>query len=69
MSENYKLYRKHPTEIFNMIYDLWSNAPHISLLFELTEKEKEENEQYYESKKPELIKRLKEMGFGVNQDV
>lgn len=63
MSENYKLYRKHQTEIFNMIYDLWSNSPHISL-FGLTEEEKEENNQYYESKKPELIKRLQEMGFG-----
>ena len=65
MSENYKLYRKHQTEIFNMIYDLWSNSPHISL-FELTEEEKEENKQYYESKKPELIKRLKEMGFSLS---
>ena len=46
-----------------MIHDLWSNTPHISI-FELTEEEKEENKQYYESKKPEVIKRLQEMGFG-----
>lgn len=62
-SENYKLYRKNKVEIFNMIHDLWSSTPHISI-FELTEEEKEENKQYYESKKPEVIKRLQEMGFG-----
>ena len=65
-SENYKLYRKHNTELFEMVYDLWRNAPSLPIF--ATEEEKDEHEkrmnEYLESRKPEIMNRLKELGFG-----
>ena len=65
-SENYKLYRKHKTELFEMVYDLYRNAPPLSPF--ATEEEKEEYGKkmnaYLESRRPEIISRLQELGFG-----
>lgn len=65
-SENYKLYRKHKTELFEMVYDVCRNAP--PLPFFATEEEKEEHkkkmDEYLESIKPEIISKLKALGIG-----
>lgn len=65
-SENYKLYRKHKTELFEMVYDLCRNAPPIPIF--ATEEEKDEHkkkmDEYLESIRPEMQSRLKELGFG-----
>ena len=65
-SENYKLYRKHKTELFEMVYDACRNAPSLPLF--ATEEEKDEHkkkmDEYLESIRPEIIDRLKALGFG-----
>lgn len=67
-SENYKLYRKNKAEIFNMIYDVWTNAPVKPLLgFSTQEEEEQYNKklnEYLEKVKPEIVEHLKELGFG-----
>lgn len=66
VSENYKLYRKHRQELFEMVYDVYRNAPPIPLL--ATEEEKEEHkkkmDEYLESRKPDILEKLKALGFG-----
>ena len=66
-SGNYKLYRKHKTELFEIVYDLYRNAPPLSIFgFATQEEEDEYNKkmnEYLESRKPEIMNRLKEMGF------
>lgn len=69
-SENYKLYRMHKTEIQNMIFEVIENAPFNPDIFgTATQEEKEQYDRklnaYLESRKPEIISRLKELGFGV----
>lgn len=65
-SENYKLYRKHKTELFEMVYEAFLNAPPLSIF--ATEEEKEEHkkkmDKYIESIRPEMLERLKALGFG-----
>lgn len=65
-SENYKLYRKHKTELFEMVYDACRNAPSLPLF--ATEEEKEEHkkkmDEYLESIRPEIVSKLKALGFG-----
>jgi len=65
-SENYKLYRKHKTELFEMVYDLCRNAPSLPIF--ATEEEKDEHkkkmDEYLESIRPEIRSRLKALGFG-----
>ena len=65
-SKNYKLYRMNKTELFEMIYDLYRSAPPLSLF--ATEEEKAEHKKkmdgYLESIKPEILERLKALGFG-----
>lgn len=67
-SENYKLYRKNKVKIFNMIYDVWKNAPVKPILgFSTQEEEEQYNkklDEYLEKVKPEIVERLKELGFG-----
>lgn len=65
-AENYKLYRKHKTELFEIVYDACRNAPPLPLF--ATEKEKEEHkkkmDEYLESIRPEIIDKFKALGFG-----
>jgi hypothetical protein len=65
-SENYKLYRKHKTELFEMVYEVCRNAPSLPIF--ATEEEKAEHkkkmDKYLESIKPEILERLKALGFG-----
>lgn len=70
-SENYKLYRKHQVEIFNMIYDIWQRAPvpdDLAFLFGMETKEQREEfdkkmEDYLKTEEPKIRERLKELGF------
>ncbi len=70
-SENYKLYRKHQVEIFNMIYDIWQRAPvpdDLAFLFGAETKEQREEfdkkmEKYLKIEEPKIRERLKELGF------
>lgn len=66
ISENYKLYRMHKTELFEMIYEVYRNAPPLPLF--ATEEEKAEHkkkmDEYLESRKPEIVSKLKALGFG-----
>ena len=65
-SENYKLYRKHKTELFEIVYEAFLNAPPLSIF--ATEEEKEEHkkkmDEYLKSIKPEVLDKLKTLGFG-----
>lgn len=65
ISENYKLYRIHKTELFEMIYEVCRNAPPLPLF--ATEEEKAEHkkkmDEYLESIKPEVLEKLKTLGF------
>ena len=68
-SETYKLYRKHKTELFDIIYDACRNAPSLPLF--ATEEEKQEHkkkmDEYLESIRPEILESLKALGFGGGQ--
>ena len=65
-SKNYKLYRMNKQELFEMIYYVYRNAPPLPIF--ATEDEKEEHRKkmdaYLESRKPEIVSKLKELGFG-----
>lgn len=65
-SENYKLYRKHKTELFEIVHEAFLNAPPLSIF--ATEEEKEEHkkkmDEYLKSIKPEVLEKLKTLGFG-----
>ena len=65
-SENYKLYRKHETELFDIIYDACHNAPSLSLFATKEEKEehKKKMDEYLESIRPEIVDKIKTLGFG-----
>lgn len=67
-SEINKLYRKHKTELFEMVDDLCRNAPPLSIFgFATKEEEDEYNKkmnEYLESRRPEIKSRLKALGFG-----
>lgn len=69
-SKKYKLYRMHKTEIQNMIFEVIKNAPFNPDVFGTATKEEKEQynielNEYLESKRPEIVCRLKELGFGV----
>ena len=66
-SEFYKLYRKHQTEIFELMYDVWRNAP-IKPFWGFDTKEEEEQynkdlNEYVELQKPRIVDEFKKMGF------
>jgi hypothetical protein len=70
-SKNYKLYRKHRVELFDMIYDTIERAPapdDLAFYFGTETKEQREKfdkkmEEYMKTEEPEIRQRLKEMGF------
>lgn len=71
-NENYKLYRKHKSELQKMIFEIIENAPFNPDVFgTATQEEKEQYDrelhEYLESRKLEVENRLKEMGFGVHE--
>lgn len=65
-TKNYKLYRMNKQELFEMIYDVYRNAPPLPIF--PTEEEKAEHkkhmDEYLESRRPEILSRLQELGFG-----
>ena len=71
-NENYKLYRNHKVEIFDMIYDTIKRAPKpdsLSFYFGTETKEEKEEfdkkmQEYLKTEEPKIRERLKEMGFG-----
>lgn len=70
-SENYKLYRKHKVEIFDMIYDTFERAPvppSLDFFFGTeTKGEREEfnkkMDEYLKIEEPKIKERFKKMGF------
>lgn len=72
VSKNYKLYRAHRAELQQILFELIENAPFNPDVFDTaTQEEKEkynkELNEYLESRKPEIISKLKELGFGVEE--
>jgi hypothetical protein len=71
-SENYKLYKKHQVEIFDMIYDTIERAPvpdDLAFYFGTETKEQREEfdkkmQEYLKIEEPKIKERFKEMGFG-----
>ena len=70
-SENYKLYRKHRVEIFDMVYDIIERAPvpdDLAFFFGTETKAQREEfdkkmQEYLKSEEPKIKERFKEMGF------
>ena len=70
-NENYKRYRKHQVEIFDMICSTIEKAPKpdsLSFYFGTETKEEREEfdkkiEEYLKIEEPKIKERLKEMGF------
>ena len=54
------------TELFEMIYEVYRNAPPLPLFATEEEKagHKKKMNEYLKSRKPEIVCRLKELGFG-----
>ncbi len=73
-NKNYKLYREHRVELFDMIYDTIQRAPvpdDLAFFFGTETKEQREEfdkkmEEYLKIEEPKMRERLKEMGFGSN---
>ena len=65
-SNNYNLYRINKTELFEIIYEVYRNAPPLPIF--PTEEQKAEHkkqmDEYLESRRPEILERLKALGFG-----
>ena len=65
-SNNYNLYRINKTELFEIIYEVYRNAPPLPCF--ATEEEKSEHKkkmgEYLESIRPEILEKLKTLGFG-----
>ena len=68
-SENYKLYKKHQAEIFNMIYDIFERAPIPNIFGFETKEEKEEYdkkmEEFLKLEEPKIKEQFKELGFEI----
>ena len=70
--KNYKLYKKHQVELFNMIYDTIQRAPvpdDLAFFFGTETKEQRAEfdkkiEEYLKIEEPKIRERLKEIGFG-----
>ena len=70
-NENYKLFRKHQLEIFDMFYDIFDRAPFpddLDWFFgtETKAKRKEFNkkmQEFIKTEEPKIKERFKEMGF------
>lgn len=65
-SKNYKLYRTHKTELFEMFYEVCRNAPLLPIFptEEQIAEHKKQMDKYLESRRPEIISKLQELGFG-----
>lgn len=76
MTHNQKIYTRHKTEIFNIIYDIYKNAPvptNWSILFgfDNPEAEVEYNKklkEYLEKIEPEFKVKMRELGFILKGD-
>lgn len=72
-SENYKLYKKHQVEIFDMIYDVVKRAPHpddLAFFFGAETKAQREEfdkkiQEYLKIEKPKIKEKFKEMGIDI----
>lgn len=70
-NKNYKWYRKHQTELFDMVYDTILRAPvpdDLAFFFGTETKEQREEfdkkiKEYLKTEEPKIRERLKEMGF------
>lgn len=70
-NKNYKLYREHRVELFDMIYDTIKRAPEpddLAFFFGTETKEQREEfdkkmEEYLKTEEPKIKEKLKEMGF------
>ena len=72
ISKIYKLYRTHRAELQQILFELIENAPFNPDVFgTATQEEKEkynkELNEYLESRRLEIISKLKELGFGVEE--
>ena len=65
-SKNYNLYRIHKQELFEMVYEVCRNAPLLPIFptEEQRTEHKKQMDEYLKSKRPEIISRLQELGFG-----
>lgn len=67
----YEAYKRHRFEILDMMLNTIENAPYRSTFGFATQEEEEqyntELSQYLESVKPEILTRLKEFGFIINE--
>ena len=71
-NENYKLFRKHQAEIFDIIWDVWDRAPdskYSSLLFPPDNKEQIEQEmrEYLKVEEPKIREKLLALGFSLQE--
>jgi hypothetical protein len=71
-NENYKLFRKHRVEIFNMIWDIWDRAPnskYSNLLFLPVNKEQIDKEmtEYLKAEEPKIREKLLALGFSLQE--
>lgn len=71
-NENYKLFRKHKAEIFDMIWDVWDRAPdskYSNLLFPSDNKEQIEKEmiEYLKVEEPKIREKLLALGFSLQE--
>ena len=70
-NENYKLFRKHQSEIFDMFYDIFERAPipdDLEFFFGTETKAQREEydkkiQEFLKIEKPKIKERFKEMGF------
>lgn len=70
-NKNYKLYRIHQQEIFEMVCQVIDDAPLNPDVFgtatvEEKEKYNKDLNEYLDNQKPELIKKFIKMGFDIN---
>jgi hypothetical protein len=71
-NKNYKLYRIHQQEIFEMVCQVIDDAPLNPDVFgtataEEKEKYNKDLNEYLDNQKPELIKKFIKMGFDINK--
>lgn len=70
-NKNYKTYKKHRAEIFDIIYDLWLRAPKPDALvflfgFDTTEDEEIYNKkitEYLKTEEPVIQEKFRALGF------
>lgn len=72
-NENYQVYRKHKTEVFNLFWDAWNNAPIRPILGFLTQEEEEqynkELDEYLNKAQVQITEELTKLGFKLKKGV